>query len=224
MTSSQRSREQAVKGTGGCLFSPRLKFGRVGSFRSDAANLINMFLVFVSPDDSGSRGGAGAADGGPDGAPELAGKLGNHCLNLFRSTVARRRLREGEGPHSLINKHTTGWLLVKTASDRVETRLFARGVIWWDSFLHTRPPFSLPCSLTRPHSLPSSVFPYLCDMRDPFASAIRSAEDALTLNVPRKVEPGSVSSAETLTFGVARGLYQTTRDHLSRVIKSQVPV
>lgn len=183
-----------------------------------------MFLVFVSPDDSGSRGGAGAADGGPDGPPELAGKLGNHRLNLFRSTVARQSLREAEGISSLINKHTTGWLFVKTAFDRVETRLFARGVIWWDSFLHTHPPFSLPCSLTRPRSLPSSVFPYLCDVKDPFASPVRSAEDALTQNVPRKVHRGSVSSAETLTFGVARGLYQTTRDHLSLVIKSQVPV
>lgn len=224
MTSSQRSDEQAVKKHRWMFVFPAVKVRRVGSFRSDVANLIKMFLVFVSPDDSGSRGGAGAADGGPDGTPELAGKLGNHCLNIFRSTVARQRLREGEGMCSLINKHTTGWLFVKTAFDRLETRLFTRGVIWWASFLHTHPPFSLPCSLARPHSLPSSVFPYLCDTRDPFAAAIRSAEDALTQNVPRKVDPGSVSSAETLTFGVARGLYRTTRDHLSRVIKSQVPV
>lgn len=67
---------------------PAVKVRRVGSFRSDVADLIKMFLVFVSPDDSGSRGGAGAADGGPDAPPELAGKLGNHRLNPFRSTVA----------------------------------------------------------------------------------------------------------------------------------------
>ncbi|TNM98879.1 fibroblast growth factor receptor-like 1a [Takifugu flavidus] len=36
---------------------------------------VNINYTLIVIDDSGSRGGAGAADGGPDGPPELAGKL-----------------------------------------------------------------------------------------------------------------------------------------------------
>lgn len=81
-----------MKSTSGCLFSPRLKFTGFWVFRSEAANVIKMSVVFVSPDDSGSRGGAGAASGVSEHTTELAGKLGNHRLNIIRSTVARQSL------------------------------------------------------------------------------------------------------------------------------------
>lgn len=69
---------------------PAVKVHRVCVFHSEAANLIKMLVVFVSPDDSGSRGGAGAASGVSDHSPELAGKLGNHRLNIIEVQLQDR--------------------------------------------------------------------------------------------------------------------------------------
>lgn len=100
-----------MKSTSGCLFSTRLKVHWVWVFHSEPANFIKIFALFVSPDDSGSRGGVGAASGVSDQAPELAGKLGNHRRTVTR-TVARQRGGRGREGDQQPHKQTASSLVV----------------------------------------------------------------------------------------------------------------
>lgn len=201
-----------------------VKVHRVRSCRSDVANLIKMFAVLVSPDDSSSRGGAEAANGDSDHTPELAGKLGNHALNIFRSTVARQSLNRWGGKRisSNINKHTqAGCLHPKLAL--TEWRHVHLHEVWFGG---TPPPLLILSVLQLNTSLLVTVigFPLFVwhelsvHVRGPWRWGCSDTKCA------KKIGLWLGFKYDTVAFGVARGPFQAIRDHLSQVIKSHVPV